>query len=127
MRALALLLCLCAFAPAGPLLFLGAKVCPVSGPPLEKGVVAVDGGRPGMKMADGENPKRDDGSRDKSPMARMNVTALQREILLEEIACRGKLARYAGKPGGDPLENPCPGDAVDFGVRLAFRRGAGVR
>jgi len=68
---------------------------------VEQMLIDLAGGPSGMKMANGENPKRNYGSRDKSPATRMKVTALQREIFLKAIAYREKLRRWEEKKEGD--------------------------
>ncbi len=71
------------------------------GKTVEQMLIDLTGGPPGMKMANGENPKRNWGSRDKSPATRMKVTAMQREIFLKAIAYREKLRRWEEKKEGD--------------------------
>ena len=58
----------------------------------------------GMKMANGENPKRAHGSRKKSPMTRMAVAHLERKLFVEAEAYREKWERYRAEPTGDAPE-----------------------
>ena len=56
----------------------------------------------GMKMANGENPKRSHGSRGKAPMTRMAVAHLERRLFVEAQAYRAKWEAYRAKGEGDP-------------------------
>ncbi|MHC4954718.1 MAG: amidohydrolase family protein [Planctomycetota bacterium] len=47
---------------------------------VEEMLIDLEGGPSGMKMANGENPKRSYGRRNQTPATRMAVMALQREI-----------------------------------------------
>jgi len=58
-------------------------------------LIDLGDGPPGMKMANGENPKRSYGGRGKAPATRMKVMALQRGIFL-------KAQRYQEKRAKDP-------------------------
>jgi len=50
---------------------------------VEEMLIDLQGGPPGMKMANGENPKRSYGRRNQAPATRMKIMALQREIFLK--------------------------------------------
>jgi imidazolonepropionase-like amidohydrolase len=56
----------------------------------------------GMKMANGENPKRAHGGPDKSPGTRMGVAFLERQAFVEAVEYREKWERYRSKKKGDP-------------------------
>ena len=51
----------------------------------------------GMKMANGENPKRTHGPKGRAPMTRMGVAYLERKLLLEAVEYREKWQRYEEK------------------------------
>ncbi|MGQ0615326.1 MAG: amidohydrolase family protein [Planctomycetaceae bacterium] len=65
-------------------------------------LIDLRGGPSGMKMANGENPKRAYGGRGKEPMTRMKIAALQREVFLKARQYREKMDRHRAKPEGDP-------------------------
>ena len=67
----------------------------------------------GLKMANGENPKRAYGSRDKAPGTRMKVAALQRSEFLAAKAYLAKWDQYRKKLGTG--ETATPPD-VDLGL-----------
>ncbi|MCZ6786120.1 MAG: amidohydrolase family protein [Planctomycetota bacterium] len=67
------------------------------GKTVEEMLIDLKGGPGGMKMANGENPKRSYGSRQKSPATRMKVTALQREIFIEAQNYMKKWDAYRAK------------------------------
>jgi len=50
---------------------------------VEEMLIDLKGGPSGMKMANGENPKRSYGRRGKAPATRMKIAALQREVFLK--------------------------------------------
>ena len=61
----------------------------------------------GMKMANGENPKRNYGSRDQSPSTRMAVAALARKIFVQAQNYRNKWDAYEkAKAEGNPDAKP---------------------
>ncbi len=53
------------------------------GDSIEEMLIWKEGVQGGMKMANGENPKRRRAAQEKSPMTRMGIAALQRELFLE--------------------------------------------
>ncbi|MHC4410826.1 MAG: amidohydrolase, partial [Planctomycetota bacterium] len=53
------------------------------GTTVEQMLIDLGGGPSGMKMANGENPKRSYGRRNQAPATRMKVMALQRELFLK--------------------------------------------
>jgi imidazolonepropionase-like amidohydrolase len=55
----------------------------------------------GLKMANGENPKRAYGSRKQSPLTRMKVMELQREAFAKAAAYRDRRAKAAEKAGAE--------------------------
>jgi imidazolonepropionase-like amidohydrolase len=61
----------------------------------------IEGATGGLKMANGENPKRVYGKREKAPHTRMAVTALQRELLVDAQAYREE--RERGSDDDSPL------------------------
>jgi imidazolonepropionase-like amidohydrolase len=56
----------------------------------------------GMKMANGENPKRAHKGADKPPATRMGVAFLERQTFVEAVEYREKWERYRSKKKGDP-------------------------
>lgn len=56
----------------------------------------------GMKMANGENPKRAHGGLDKPPATRMGVAFLERQVFVEALDYRAKWERHGEKKKGDP-------------------------
>lgn len=60
----------------------------------------------GMKMANGENPKRGYGRRNESPSTRMKIAALQRETFVKAQEYVKKWQRYEEKKGEDPDARP---------------------
>ncbi|MEM8882696.1 MAG: amidohydrolase family protein [Planctomycetota bacterium] len=60
------------------------------GKTVEQMLIDLGGGPPGMKMANGENPKNSYGRRNKAPATRMKIMALQREIFLKAQAYMAK-------------------------------------
>ena len=64
----------------------------------------IPGSLGGLKMANGENPKRNYGSRGQAPGTRMAVTALAREQFLKARAYRDKRAAWEreGRRKGEP-------------------------
>jgi imidazolonepropionase-like amidohydrolase len=61
----------------------------------------IEGATGGLKMANGENPKRVYGKREKAPHTRMAVTALQRELFVDAQAYREE--RERGSDDDSPL------------------------
>jgi imidazolonepropionase-like amidohydrolase len=68
---------------------------------LRTAALAVRGGPGGMKMANGENPKRAYGRRNKAPATRMKIMALQREILLKAKEYAAKWERWRQQGEGE--------------------------
>jgi imidazolonepropionase-like amidohydrolase len=68
---------------------------------VEEMLVDLRGGPSGMKMANGENPKRAYGRRNKAPATRMKIMALQREIFLKAKEYAAKWARWREKGEGE--------------------------
>ncbi|MAT14132.1 MAG: amidohydrolase [Planctomyces sp.] len=61
----------------------------------------------GLKMANGENPKRNYGSRGQAPATRMKVAALQRETFLKAQHYKAKWDKYRQqKEAGEDVEAP---------------------
>lgn len=56
----------------------------------------------GMKMANGENPKRSHGARDKMPITRMGVAYLERKLFVEAQAYRDEWEAHRAKPQEHP-------------------------
>jgi imidazolonepropionase-like amidohydrolase len=56
----------------------------------------------GMKMANGENPKRAHKGPEKPPATRMGVAFLERQLFVEAVGYREKWERYDKKKKGDP-------------------------
>lgn len=73
---------------------------------VEEMLIDLAGGPSGMKMANGENPKRSYGGRDQAPATRMKVMALQREILLKAREYRERRQRDADPPPRDLALEP---------------------
>ena len=67
----------------------------------------------GLKMANGENPKRAYGSRDKAPGTRMKVAALQRSEFLSAKAYMAKWDQYRKKLGAGETASP---PDIDLGL-----------
>lgn len=57
----------------------------------------IPGSIGGMKMANGENPKRNYGSRDKAPQTRMAIAALARQAYLDAQNYADRLAAASGR------------------------------
>jgi imidazolonepropionase-like amidohydrolase len=74
------------------------------GETVEEMLIVKDGVAGGMKMANGENPKRTYGSRGKTPATRMAVAALQRELFVQAQEYKRKWDAYedSGGKGGKP-------------------------
>jgi imidazolonepropionase-like amidohydrolase len=60
------------------------------GDTIEEMLIQADGVQGGMKMANGENPKRAYGSKEKAPVTRMSVAALQRGVFVKAAEYRKK-------------------------------------
>ncbi len=74
------------------------------------------GGHPvpgGMKMANGENPKRTHGSRNKAPMTRMAAAKLERQLFIDALEYQAKQVRYQDQVARG--ENPSPPE-LDLGL-----------
>src|SRR3984957_7870993 len=67
----------------------------------------------GLKMANGENPKRAYGSRDKAPGTRMKVAALQRSEFLSAKAYMAKWDQYRKRLGAGETVSP---PDIDLGL-----------
>jgi imidazolonepropionase-like amidohydrolase len=63
----------------------------------------IEGATGGLKMANGENPKRVYGKREKAPHTRMAVAALQRELFVDAQAYREKWQRGNDDDDESPL------------------------
>lgn len=64
------------------------------GATVEQMLIDLGAHQGGLKMANGENPKRNYGSRQKAPLTRMKVMALQREIFTKAADYRKKWSAY---------------------------------
>ncbi len=62
---------------------------------VDEMLISLEGRPSGMKMANGENPKRTYGRRGKAPATRMKLHALQREIFLKAKQYQAKRAEGA--------------------------------
>ena len=86
------------------------------GSSVDEMLIKGAGGRPlpgGMKMANGENPKRSYGSRKKAPMTRMAIAELERQRFVDALEYRAKQERYLDQIArGDETSRP----AVDLGL-----------
>ncbi len=71
---------------------------------VEAMLIDLKGGPSGMKMANGENPKRSYGSHGKAPATRMKVMALQRAIFLKARKYRDKRRQDPSHPRNLALE-----------------------
>jgi imidazolonepropionase-like amidohydrolase len=77
------------------------------GETVEEMLILKEGVQGGMKMANGENPKRSYGSRGKAPATRMAVAALQRELFVQAQEYRRKWNEYEEKQArGDDATPP---------------------
>ncbi len=79
------------------------------GDTIEEMLVAPDehGIQGGMKMANGENPKRRAAKKDKPPGTRMGIAALQRDLFTRAQAYQKKLETHAQKvAAGEESEEP---------------------
>ncbi|MEE8106874.1 MAG: amidohydrolase family protein [Planctomycetota bacterium] len=82
--------------------------------------IDLAGGPGGMKMANGENPKRSYGRRNKAPATRMKITALQREIYLKGQEYQRKWAAFRAKEEG--AEQPDRDLALEAVVEILERK-----
>jgi len=74
---------------------------------VEEMLIHKTGIQGGMKMANGENPKRVYGSRGKAPATRMKIAALQRKIFLEAREYQKRWERYRkAKAEGKAVKEP---------------------
>lgn len=77
----------------------------------------------GMKMANGENPKRSYGSRNQKPATRMGVSSLQRQIYIYAQEYRRKRAEYrAAKKAGKKAKKPERDLAIEPVVDILERK-----
>ncbi len=77
------------------------------GDTIEAMLVDPEGISGGMKMANGENPKRNLGSKGKPPMTRMAIAALQRDLFERALEYRSKWDRHEDKLAkGEESEAP---------------------
>lgn len=78
------------------------------GKTIEEMLIHKEGIQGGMKMANGENPKRSYGSRDQTPKTRMAIAALQRKLFLRAQEYQAKWDRYnrASKKERAKMEPP---------------------
>jgi len=82
--------------------------------------IDLAGGPSGMKMANGENPKRSYGRRNQAPATRMKITALQREIFLKGLEYRRKWVDFRNKKDG--AEQPKRDLALEAIVEILERK-----
>ena len=73
---------------------------------VEEMLILKNGVSGGMKMANGENPKRSYGSRNQAPATRMAITALQRKQFLRAQQYLQKWEAYRKKRKKDPSAQP---------------------
>jgi len=81
------------------------------GDTVEEMLLEVDGVHGGLKMANGENPKRAYGQRGKAPVTRMAIAAMQRDLFLRAGRYRERWERYreksaAGEEADEPDRDP---------------------
>ncbi len=81
---------------------------------IEDMLIHKDGIQGGMKMANGENPKRAYASRKQTPATRMAVAALQRQLFIRAQNHQKKWDAYAEKKEeGEKAKPPDPDIALD--------------
>ena len=78
----------------------------LSGETVEEMVIDKQGISGGMKMANGENPKRVYGARKQAPVTRMGIAALQRQLFVRALNYKKLWDAYAKKKTADPASIP---------------------
>ncbi|MCZ6784043.1 MAG: amidohydrolase [Proteobacteria bacterium] len=77
------------------------------GSTVEQMLIHPEGIQGGMKMANGENPKRRRAEKEKAPMTRMGIAALQRDLFVRALEYQKKWRAYEGKvEAGEDADPP---------------------